>query len=274
MTRKVRLLELLLRQEHVADPKVASGLIMAGRVVCGGNVVTKPGQLVSADAQIRLRGVQLRYASRGGYKLERALRHFGVDPRGQVALDAGASAGGFTDCLLKAGTSRVYAVDVGYGQLRASLAMDSRVRVMERTNIGVLTTASFPAPIDLAVIDVSYLSLEKAIPIVGACFVKPVRIIGLVKPLFEGLRREQMGDRDAIVETLSQLLRALARSEYRARDIVISPILGGNSAVEFLLLVDQLTEPAPSPDALIAAALRSWDATPPVAPERVEQLVG
>jgi 23S rRNA (cytidine1920-2'-O)/16S rRNA (cytidine1409-2'-O)-methyltransferase len=273
MTRKVRLLELLLGQGHVADPKVASGLIMAGRVVCGGHVVTKPGQLVSVDTPIHLRGVQLKYASRGGYKLERALRHFGVDARGQVALDAGASAGGFTDCLLKAGASRVYAVDVGYGQLRASLAIDPRVHVMEKTNIGALTAASLPEPIDLAVIDVSYLSLEKAIPIVGACFVKPVRIIGLVKPLFEGLRREQMGDRDAILEALSQLLRALSGTVYRARDVVISPILGGNSAVEFLLLVDQLTEPGPSPDALVASALRSWEDTPPVDPERVEELV-
>jgi 23S rRNA (cytidine1920-2'-O)/16S rRNA (cytidine1409-2'-O)-methyltransferase len=272
MTQKVRLLELVLGQGHVADPKVASGLIMAGRVVCGGSVVTKPGQLVSADAAIHIRGVQLRYASRGGYKLERALRRFDVDARGRVALDAGASAGGFTDCLLKAGASRVYAVDVGYGQLRASLAADPRVHVMEKTNIGALTAASFPEPIDLAVIDVSYLSLEKAIPIVGGCFVKPVCMIGLVKPLFEGLRREQMGDRDAILDTLARLLRLLGTTPYRARDVVISPVLGGNSAVEFLLLVDQRAEPAPSPDDLVARALGSWNDAPPVAPERVEEL--
>ena len=244
---------------------------MAGRVVCDGNVVTKPGQLVSVDAQIHVRGVQLRYASRGGYKLEHALRHFGVDAQGQVALDAGASAGGFTDCLLKAGAARVYAVDVGYGQLRASLATDPRVQVMERTNIGVLTAASFPEPIDLAVIDVSYLSLEKAIPIVGACFVRPVRIIGLVKPLFEGLRRDQMGDRDAILEILSRLLRGLGTTAYRARDVVISPLLGGNSAVEFLLLVDQLPETAPDPDSLVTRALQSWNDTPAVPPERIEE---
>jgi 23S rRNA (cytidine1920-2'-O)/16S rRNA (cytidine1409-2'-O)-methyltransferase len=271
MTRKVRLLELVLGQGHVADPKIASGLIMAGRVVCAGNVLTKPGQLVAADAELHIRGVQLRYASRGGYKLEQGLRHFDVDARDQVALDAGASAGGFTDCLLQAGAARVYAVDVGYGQLRSSLATDPRVHVMEKTNIGALTPGSFPEPIDLAVIDVSYLSLEKAIPMVGACFVKPVRIISLVKPLFEGLRREQMGDREAILDSLSQLLAALSSTEYRARDVVVSPILGGNSAVEFLLLVDQLESPAPSPEVLVARALRSWNDTPPVAPEQIAQ---
>jgi 23S rRNA (cytidine1920-2'-O)/16S rRNA (cytidine1409-2'-O)-methyltransferase len=273
MSRKTRLLELLLGQGHVSDPKVASGLIMAGRVVCGGTVVTKPGQLVPADTLVHIRGVQLKYASRGGYKLERALRHFAVDPREKLALDAGASAGGFTDCLLKAGASRVYAVDVGYGQLRASLATDPRVHVMEKTNIGALSIASFPEPIDLAVIDVSYLSLQKAIPIVGACFVKPVCMVCLIKPLFEGLQRERMNEHDDVIETLSRFFRALGGTTYRARDVVVSPILGGNSAVEFLLLVDQLPEPAPDPDCLVATAVRTWKDTPPVPPERVEELV-
>jgi 23S rRNA (cytidine1920-2'-O)/16S rRNA (cytidine1409-2'-O)-methyltransferase len=272
MAKKVRLLELLLAQGHVSEPKVGSGLIMAGRVVCGGQVVSKPGQLVPVDSDLHVRGVQLKYASRGGYKLERALSHFSVDVRNQVVLDAGASVGGFTDCLLKAGALRVYAVDVGYGQLRAALASEPRVHVMERTNIGALTPASFAEPIDLAVIDVSYLSLHKAIPIVGACFVRPVRIVCLVKPLFEGLERERMGDRNAILETLSRFLRTLAATPFRARNVVVSPILGGNSAIEFLLLVDQAPAPGPDADALVASARESWNDKPPLPPERLEEL--
>lgn len=271
MPRKIRLIELLLGQGHVSDPKVAAGLIMAGRVVCGGTVITKPGLLVAPDAEVHVRGIQLKYASRGGYKLERALRHFVLDPREQVALDAGASAGGFTDCLLRAGASRVYAVDVGYGQLRANLAADPRVHVMEKTNVGALNAASFSEPIDLAVVDLSYLSLLKAIPIVGACFIKPVSMVCLIKPLFEGLRHERMSERDDVIETLSRFFRALSGTTYRARAAVVSPILGANRAVEFLLLVDQRPEPTPDPEGLVAMAVQTWSDTPPLPPEQLAE---
>lgn len=265
----MRLDRLLIEQGHFADARAAQGFIMAGRVVCDGVVVTKPGQAVAADAMIQLRGVRLRYASRGGYKLERALRHFQVDVRDRVVLDAGASTGGFTDCLLQAGARRVYAVDVGYGQLRGALAADPRVTALERTNVSDLVQSHFAEPIELCTVDLSYLSLLKAIPILGALFVKPVRILALVKPLYEGLSRERMDDADAWCEVLNRFFEALATSEYRARDVVVSPILGGNHAVEFLIQVDREPELGPSAEELVARALSSHHAAPPVNPEQL-----
>jgi 23S rRNA (cytidine1920-2'-O)/16S rRNA (cytidine1409-2'-O)-methyltransferase len=238
---------------------------MSGMVVCDGLVVTKPGQQVKRDAAIHVRGEKLKYASRGGYKLEHALRVFQIDVSGQVVLDAGASTGGFTDCLLQAGARKVYAVDVGFGQLRGTLSANPRVTVMERTNVSALSAASFSEPIDLAVVDLSYLSLLKAIPIVAGCFVKPVHLICLIKPLYEGLARERMADPDALREVLLRFFEQLAGSEWHARDVLVSPILGSNSAVEFLLLVDSRAELGPLPVELAERAARSHRESPPSA---------
>lgn len=258
-----RLDRFLIEQGYVADLKGATGLIMAGRVVCDGVVVDKPGHPTKSDAIIHLRGERLKYASRGGYKLEHALRSFGVTVGDRVALDAGASTGGFTDCLLQAGARKVYAVDVGYGQLRGSLAANPRVEVRERTNIGALSRESFTEPLELAVVDLSYLSLLTAIPIVGACFQGPLQAICLFKPLYEGLARETMSDPGALERVLEKFFIELESSAYRVEDVVVSPILGGNAAVEFLFQVGQ--GPArETPSTLARRAIESYRATPPV----------
>lgn len=263
MPKKTRLDAILVERGLAVDERTATGLIMSGLVVCDGVVVTKPGHQVKRDAAIHVRGEKLKYASRGGYKLEHALRAFQIDVSGRAVLDAGASTGGFTDCLLQAGARRVYAVDVGFGQLRGTLAADQRVTVMERTNVSALNAECFFEPIDLAVMDLSYLSLLKAIPIVASCFVKPVVLICLIKPLYEGLARERMADPAALREVLLRFFELLSGSEWRARDVVVSPILGGNAAVEFLLLVDAGAEPALSPAELADRAAQSHRESPP-----------
>jgi 23S rRNA (cytidine1920-2'-O)/16S rRNA (cytidine1409-2'-O)-methyltransferase len=260
-----RLDQLLVERGHAADARSALGLIMSGRVVCEGRVVTKPGHPTRSDAIVHVRGDQLKYASRGGYKLECALRRFGVDVTDRVVLDAGASTGGFTDCLLQSGARRVYAVDVGYGQLRGSLAANPRVQVMERTNISDLSTASFSEPLELAVLDLSYLSLLHAIPIVASCFVGGLRAIALFKPLYEGLARERMQELEALHAVLSEFFTRLGETRFRVRDAIVSPILGGNAAIEFLLQIDAEPGSPPEPGTLADRAIGDCRANPPIA---------
>jgi 23S rRNA (cytidine1920-2'-O)/16S rRNA (cytidine1409-2'-O)-methyltransferase len=158
---------------------------MAGRVYVDGERAEKAGVGYPRDACIEVRGLEERFASRGGEKLAGALVDLTADPKGMVVLDAGASAGGFTDCLLQHGAIRVYAVDVGYGQLAGRLRVDPRVVCLERTNISdVMLSALVPRP-QLATLDLSYLSLRKAVPIVAPLLSDPARILCLVKPLFE-----------------------------------------------------------------------------------------
>jgi 23S rRNA (cytidine1920-2'-O)/16S rRNA (cytidine1409-2'-O)-methyltransferase len=191
------------------------------------------------------------------------LATFGVDVTGSVALDAGASTGGFTDCLLQHGAARVYAVDVGYGQMRGKLAADPRVSVMERTNIGDLGAAMFDPPINVAAVDLSYLSLRQALPIVASCFVAPPRIVALIKPLYEGLPQEDPDDPDAMRSVLQALFRDLALGPVPVQDVRISPILGGRGAIEFLAYAERRA-PDLDPDALTEKAMASWAENPPV----------
>ena len=158
--------------------------IMAGKVLVNNHRFDKPGMLVPRDAIIRIRG-RSRYASRAGYKLEAALEHFAVDVVGRVTLDCGASAGGFTDCLLQHGAALVYAVDVGHGQLVGRLRLDSRVRNLEQINLSSVTLTLLTPPPSLITLDLSYLSLTKALPVATALLTPEGQILALVKPLFE-----------------------------------------------------------------------------------------
>ena len=231
---RFRLDALLLERGWFDDLKTAQGWIGSGKVVVDGAVVATSGTRVSPDAEIHLRGRRLRFATRGGYKLERAIQRFGIEVAGRVCLDAGASAGGFTDCLLQAGAARVYAVDVGYGLIKGKLAADQRVQVFEKTNIGELTGQTFAAPIDLACADLSYLSLQRALPILRGLFEGPYDITALIKPSFEGLGSRSAADAAHLGEVLTNLFDALARLEFRPTGVAVSPILGGHGAIEFL----------------------------------------
>lgn len=182
---KKRLDVILVERGLIATREKARRMVMAGRVSVDGKLADKPGHFFGEDVKIDIRPVEEEYVSRGGRKLAGALDAFGVDPAGKVALDVGASTGGFTDCLLKRGATRVYAVDVGYGQIDDQLRKDERVRLIERTNIRYMEREKIPEEIDLATVDTSFISLRLVLPRV-ASFVKPAgEIIALIKPQFE-----------------------------------------------------------------------------------------
>lgn len=185
---KLRLDKLLVERGLCDSRTRAQALILAGEVVVGDHAVTKPGTPVDPEAPLRLKGGDPNpYVSRGGLKLRGAIDHFGsaLDPSGCVCMDVGASTGGFTDCLLQAGAARVYAIDVGYGQLAWKLANDPRVVVMDRQNIRKLEPGQIPEPIDLAVADCSFISLTKVLPHMRASLRAGADVIVLVKPQFE-----------------------------------------------------------------------------------------
>ena len=213
----------------------AQRLIRAGQVLVEEQVMDKPGTRVDREAAIRLRAT-LPYVSRGGQKLEAALAGFGIDVAGVVALDVGASTGGFTDCLLQHGAARVYAVDVGYGQLAWKLRRDPRVVVLERTNIRYLE--SLPEPVALATVDVSFISLELVLPVVIGLLKPRGEIAALIKPQFEA-GREQVGKggvvRDpAVHRAILRKILIWARDHGLAvRDLMRSPLLGPAGNVEF-----------------------------------------
>jgi len=210
---------------------------MAGAVLVDGSVATRPAQSVSDDTAIELVAHRPEYVSRGALKLEKALDVWTIDPAGKVALDVGASTGGFTDILLKRGASRVYAVDVGYGQLHYKLRGDPRVVAMERTNIRHL--AELPERADLAAVDVSFISLRLALPPVFNLVKAEGEIVALIKPQFEA-GRGQVGRggvvRDpAVREQVVRELRAWSQTQpWHLSDITESPIKGPAGNVEFL----------------------------------------
>ena len=182
---KVRADVLLLERGLAPSRERARALILAGRVFSNEVRVDKAGHLLRADAPLSVRGDPMPYVSRGGLKLEGALDAFSLDPTGLVVADVGASTGGFTDCLLQQGAARVYAIDVGYGQLHMKLRNDPRVVVMERTNARYLAPKDLPEPVDLVVIDASFIGLAKLLPTIKGLLRAGGEVVALVKPQFE-----------------------------------------------------------------------------------------
>jgi 23S rRNA (cytidine1920-2'-O)/16S rRNA (cytidine1409-2'-O)-methyltransferase len=193
----VRLDRLLVERGIAPTREKARALIMTGSVLVGENVTDKAGALVLPDKEIRIRGENNPYVSRGGLKLKGALTNFGISVRGLVAIDIGASTGGFTDCLLQEGASKVYALDVGYGQLAWKLREDRRVVPIERTNIRYFEGAGISDRIDIAVIDVSFISLKLVIPSVLKLIGEEASIVALIKPQFE-VGKEMVGKRGVV----------------------------------------------------------------------------
>ena len=218
----------------------AQGLILAAKVLVDGRSVTKAGHKVPPDAEIRIVGEDIPFVSRGGVKLQHALSAFHVSVEGLVAMDVGASTGGFTDCLLQNGALRVYAVDVGYGQLAWKLRQDSRVVVLERQNIRHLLTDLIPEPITLATVDASFISLTLVIPAVKRFLAPGSILVVLIKPQFEA-GRERVGKggvvRDPAVHTqVCDSIRVFCESEgFAVMGIVPSPLTGPKGNKEFLL---------------------------------------
>lgn len=189
---KDRLDKLLVQRSLAGSRERARALILAGAVVVDDHRIDKVGALVSVDAEIRLKGEDIPYVSRGGLKLEKALNEFAINVDGRVAIDVGASTGGFTDCLLQRGAVKVYAVDVGYGQLAWALREDGRVVNMERCNIRHLQKTQLSNVPDLAVIDASFISLSKVLPPTLELLAESAEVVALIKPQFE-VGRNQVG---------------------------------------------------------------------------------
>jgi 23S rRNA (cytidine1920-2'-O)/16S rRNA (cytidine1409-2'-O)-methyltransferase len=233
-------IDVLLVQRGLCDSRTrAQARILAGDVVVNDQRVDKAGTKVAVDAHIRLKGDGLKWVSRGGLKLIGALNSFDVDPTGRVCIDVGASTGGFTDVLLDAGAERVYAVDVGYGQLAWKLRSDERVINLERTHIAKLDPAQLDPRPDLAVTDVSFISLTRVLPEIVSRCARPCDVIALIKPQFE-VGREHVGKggivrdeaaRDAAVERVLARARELG---LEVRAVRRSPIEGADGNVEFL----------------------------------------
>ena len=239
---KERLDIALVRRGLAPSRERAHAIIMAGQVFVQDRLVDKPGTLVPFDAEFRLAQApdELKYASRGGLKLEKALDTFGLNPSGLVALDVGASTGGFTDCLLQHGAKRVYAVDAGQGQLAWTLRNDPRVVVMERTNIRYLV--SLPEAIQCATIDVSFISLRLILPAVAPLLAAGAWVVALVKPQFEAGKAEVdrgggiISDPAVHQRVLQELEEWIPRhTPFHVQGVTDSPIYGRDGNREFLL---------------------------------------
>lgn len=239
--RKERIDVLLVEQGFYESREKAKAAIMAGLVVADGERIDKAGMKVLRSSAIKVKGAVHPYVSRGGLKLEKALRSFGIPMEGRTMLDIGASTGGFTDCALQQGASYVYAIDVGYNQLDWSLRNDERVHVMERTNFRYMTPSDLngPAP-DFASIDVSFISLKLILPPLKELLQRPADVAALIKPQFEA-GREKVGKsgvvRDPAVheEVLVQVLTMAAELGFQAKGLTFSPITGGEGNIEFLV---------------------------------------
>ena len=237
-----RLDRLLVERGLYPSREQARRAVMAGVVEVAGRRVDKPGAAVREDAELRVLARGEPFASRGGRKLDAALAHFGIDVTGRVCMDVGASTGGFTDCLLQRGARRVYAVDVGYGQLDARLRADDRVVVMERVNARYLAPESVPEGCDLVTVDVSFISLAKVVPALLPALAPRGRLLVLIKPQFEagrglvgkgGVVRDEEVRRRVIAETVARL-EALGPAAGGCFD---SPVAGGRGNREAFALL-------------------------------------
>lgn len=247
-------LDVLLVERGLAENRTkAQAIIMSGLVYVTGQKADKPGVSYEETAEIEVRSGGCPYVSRGGLKLEKALRDFGVDPTGFVCSDSGASTGGFTDCLLQQGASKVFAIDVGYGQLDWKIRSDPRVVVMERTNVRYVTPEMLGEPLDLSVIDVSFISLKIVLPVIKT-FLKPTgQVLCLIKPQFEA-GREKVGKKGVVrdpaihKEVLDDFVKLTQEIGFTILGLTFSPVKGPEGNIEFLAHLTLDDKPGIQPD--------------------------
>lgn len=239
MPKKERVDVLLVERGLVESRARAQAIVLAGKVFSGERRVEKAGHKVARDTPLEVRGRDHPYVSRGGVKLAGALDAFGLDPAGLIAADFGASTGGFTDCLLQREAIRVYAIDVGYGQLADRLRRDERVIVMERTNARHLTAESLPEAVTLVVIDASFISIAKLLPAARAVLAEGGEVVGMVKPQFEvgrgKLDRGVVRDPEARRAAIDEVARAAEALGFRVLDRCDSSLAGPEGNVEAFL---------------------------------------
>lgn len=259
--KKIRLDQLIFDKGLAESRERAKAYIMAGHIYVNGQKETKPGTSVAEDATIELRGETLPYVSRGGWKLEKALRVFPLNVQNAVCIDCGASTGGFTDVLLKNGAAKVYSVDVGYGQLAWSLRTDPRVVCMERTNIRYVTHEQIPEEMDIAVADLSFISLRLVLPAICALLKPGAPMVCLVKPQFEA-GKEKVGKKGVVrdpavhAEVLREFLRYAPECGFGVKGLDFSPIRGPEGNIEYLAWLEKGAAGIPDVDveALVTAS--------------------
>lgn len=259
--KKERLDVILVQKGLVESRDKAKRTIMAGLVTVDGRIEDKAGQKFDPELEFAVKQKLCPYVSRGGLKLEKALRDFGVDPTGYVCSDSGASTGGFTDCLLQQGASKVFAIDVGYGQLAWKIRSDPRVVVMERTNIRYVTPEDLGEALDLSVVDVSFISLRIVLPAIQRLLKPTGQVLCLIKPQFEA-GKENVGKKGVVRDPAvhEQVLRdfvALATElGFTLRNLTFSPVKGPEGNIEFLghLCMEPGDALVPDVPALVAAA--------------------
>ncbi|MDD6213280.1 MAG: TlyA family RNA methyltransferase [Clostridiales bacterium] len=244
---KERLDVLVVKRQIAESREKAKALIMAGSIFVNGQREDKPGATFDEKAEIVLHGNVMPYVSRGGWKLEKAMKNFGARLDGKICMDVGASTGGFTDCMLQNGAVKVYSVDVGYGQLAWKLRQDSRVVCMEKTNIRYVTHEDIPDEIDFSSIDVSFISLTKVLEPVKELLTENGEVVCLIKPQFEA-GREKVGkkgvvrDKSTHLEVIEKVMAYSAEIGFRALNLDYSPIKGPEGNIEYLLYLTKNLE--------------------------------
>ena len=251
---KKRLDVLLTERLYAENRTKAQAIIMSGNVYVNGQKADKPGMSFEETVDIEVRGAVCPYVSRGGLKLEKALRDFGVKPEGYVCSDSGASTGGFTDCLLQQGASKVFAIDVGYGQLDWKIRSDPRVVVMERTNVRYVTPEQLGEPLDLSVVDVSFISLKIVLPVIKTLLKQDRgQVLCLIKPQFEA-GKEKVGKKGVVrdpathKEVLDHFVELANSLEFRILGLTFSPVKGPEGNIEFLGHLTLADQPGIQPD--------------------------
>ena len=254
-----RIDKLLVERGFAESRNRAQSLVMAGQVIVANQRVDKPGHLVEATAEIRIKGETPRYVSRGGLKLEAALSRFEVDPQNRNCIDVGASTGGFTDCLLQHGAARVWAVDVGHNQLAWQIRQDPRVEVIEGLNARNLNERSWPVKFELATVDVSFISLTKILPALVEVVTERADCIALIKPQFE-VGKGEVGKGGIVTDpakhrrVLTEIADYSIHIGFGVIDLMESPILGAEGNREFLIHLTRAAATRPveqGPDLLI-----------------------
>ena len=236
---KIRLDQYLCQNGYAQSRERAKALIMSGIVFVNEQKVDKAGEMIAEDAKVEVRGHDIGYVSRGGLKLEKAMQVFPMRPDGKVCMDIGASTGGFTDCMLKNGAVKVYAVDVGYGQLAWSLRQDPHVKCMERTNIRYVTPDMLEETPSFCVIDVSFISLKLVLPVVSSLLTEDGHVANLIKPQFEA-GKGKVGKKGVVrepeihLEVLQNYVENAHAAGFKVLDVTFSPIKGPEGNIEFL----------------------------------------
>ena len=260
-------LDVLLTEQGYADSRTkAQSIIMSGLVYVDGQKADKPGVSFAETVSIEVRGAACPYVSRGGLKLEKALRDFGIRPKDYVCSDSGASTGGFTDCLLQQGARKVFAIDVGYGQLDWKIRSDPRVVVMERTNIRYVTPEQLGEKLDLSVVDVSFISLKIVLPVIKTLLKESGQVVCLIKPQFEA-GKEKVGKKGVVREksthreVLEGFLSLADSLSFRVLGLTWSPVKGPEGNIEFLahLALGEGDSLRPNPEEIVEGAHRALD---------------